>query len=217
MKYNIKILKDTPFDKKYTVLSLEAFRLKYNYLINTHNSDIFLINYLKYEYLKDNLDINLADWFEVIEIQNKFKIGDWVWNETIKQALLVVRDNKSIELKPNYCTLDAVNNNPKIYKRLATNEESEYYDLISFCNGDVLISPYKCYYFHIIWRDLIGVEKNITKYLQIQKEFNDISTFRQYSSDIDQTWSCIPNGLKIGCKEIKHSEIMQIAKILKLN
>lgn len=27
---------------------------------------------------------------------------------------------------------------------------------------------------------------------------------------------CKPNGLKVGCKEIKHDDIIQIAKILKL-
>ena len=45
-QYTIKILADTPFDKKYSILSIEEFRKKYEYLINKDNSDEFVINYL---------------------------------------------------------------------------------------------------------------------------------------------------------------------------
>lgn len=90
-QYNIKILKDTPFDKAYTILSPEAFRIKYSYLINTHNSDKFLADYLNGKYKEDHLDIELSDWFEVIETpMNNFKVGDWVWHEGEKKLTLLL-------------------------------------------------------------------------------------------------------------------------------
>ncbi len=217
MKYNIKILKETPFDKKDTVLSIEAFRLKYNYLINTYNSDVFLASYLNGGYLKDNLDTNLSEWFEVIEIKDSFKAGDWVWHEGEKKAFTIVIDSsQSKEFRPNYCTLGAVETCPGIYKRLATKEEIDYYDLVSFCDGSILIGQYKCYHFTHVWLDLIGIHKNIAKYLQIQKEFSIVSNLKQFSSEIAATWSCVPNGLKVGCKEITHNEVIEMAKKLKL-
>jgi hypothetical protein len=216
--YNIKILKDTPFDIANTILSPEAFRVKYSYLINTHNSDKFLAEYLNGGYLKDCLDINLSEWFEVLEIKDTFKVGDWVWHEGEKKAFTVViyKNDYQKEWKPNYASLEAVNQCPEIWKRLATKEEIQYYDLHSFCNRQILIGNYKCYYFNNVWKDLIGIHKNITKYLQYQKELFGVSTLKQFSSDIESTWDCKPNGLKVGCKEISHEEIIEIAKILKL-
>ena len=216
--YNIKILKDTPFDIANTILSPEAFRVKYSYLINTHNSDKFLAEYLNGGYLKDCLDINLSEWFEVLEIKDIFKVGDWVWHEGEKKAFTVViyKNDYQKEWKPNYASLEAVNQCPGIWKRLATKEEIQYYDLHSFCSNQILIGNYKCYYFNNVWKDLIGIHKNITKYLQYQKELFGVSTLKQFSSDIESTWDCKPNGLKVGCKEISHEEIIEIAKILKL-
>lgn len=217
MEYNIKILKDTPFDKKDTVLSIEAFRLKYNYLINTHNSDVFLVSYLNGGYLKYNLDTDLSEWFEVIEIRDSFKAGDWVWHEGEKKAYTIVIDsNQTKEFRPNYCTLAAVNACPGIYKRLATTDEICYYNLFSYCDGQILIGEHKCYYFNNVWKELITIHKNITKYIQYQKEFYTVSTLKQFSSEIEATWSCVPNGLKVGCMEIPHNEVIEIAKKLKL-
>jgi hypothetical protein len=218
-QYNIKILKDTPFDKAYTILSPEAFRIKYSYLINTHNSDKFLADYLNGKYKEDHLDIELSDWFEVIETpMNNFKVGDWVWHEGEKKAYttVVYKNDYQKEWRPNYASIEAVNNNPNTWKRLATKDEITYYDLHSFCEGQILIGQYKCYYFVNVWKDLICIHKNITKYLEYQKEFHGVSVLKQFSSDIESTWDCKPNGLKVGCKEIKHDDIIQIAKILKL-
>ena len=218
-QYNIKILKDTPFDKAYTILSPEAFRIKYSYLINTHNSDKFLADYLNGKYKEDHLDIELSDWFEVIETpMNNFKVGDWVWHEGVKKAYTTVdyKYDFQKEWRPNYASIEAVNNNPNTWKRLATKDEITYYDLHSFCDGQILIGQYKCYYFVNVWKDLICIHKNITKYLEYQKEFHGVSVLKQFSSDIESTWDCKPNGLKVGCKEIKHDDIIQIAKILKL-
>jgi hypothetical protein len=220
-KYNIKILENTPIHSKYTIISIEDFRKFYPTIINEHNSNEFLINYLKQGYKNDNLDIDYSKWFEVIEIKrNNFKVGDWVWHEGEKQAFTIVHwtVNNSFqkEWKPNYISLEAANNSTETYKRLATQEEIKYYNLHSFCDGHVLIGEYKCYYFNNVWKDLIGIHKNITKYLEYQKEFFSVSTLKQFSSEIENSFDCKPNGLKVGCKEVLHEEIIQIAKILKL-
>jgi hypothetical protein len=216
MNYNIKILQDTPFDKANTVLSIEAFRLKYTYLVNTHNSDYFVVNYIREDYKKEHLDIDLSKWFEVIEI-NSFKCGDWVWHEGLKQAFTIVIDNyERKEFRPNYCTLSSVINNPQIYKRLATKEEIQYYDLTSFCDGSVLIGQFKCYYFNNIWKELIGVKKNVLHYLKCFKEPTE-KIYVMYNNKEERKFLCTFNGLKVGCQEITHQEVIQIAYILKIN
>ncbi len=218
-QYNIKILVDTPFDRKYSILSIEEFRKKYEYLINKDNSDEFVINYLTKGYKNDYHDIDLSQFFEVVEKPiNNFKVGDWVWHEGEKKAYttVVYKNDYQKEWRPNYASIEAVNNNPNTWKRLATKDEITYYDLHSFCDGQILIGQYKCYYFVNVWKDLICIHKNITKYLEYQKKFHGVSVLKQFSSDIESTWDCKPNGLKVGCKEIKHDDIIQIAKILKL-
>lgn len=216
MNYNIKILQDTPFDKAYTVLSIEAFRLKYTYLINTHNSDYFLVNYIKEGYKNDYRDVDLSKWFEVIEL-NSFKCEDWVWHEGLKKAYTIVLDNHIVnkEFRPNYVTLAAVNANPQIYKRLATKEEIDYYNLTSFCDGKVLIGQHKCYYFNNVWKELTGIHANILYYFECYKKPTDKIKV-DYNGSIDNSWLCTFNGLKVGCQVITHEEVIQIANILKL-
>lgn len=221
IQYNIKILENTPIHSKYTVISLEEFRNCYPSIVNKHNTDNFLINYLKEGYKNDSLDIDYSKWFEVLEInRNTFKVGDWVWHESEKKAFKIVdwKVDHSFQKEwlPNYVSLESTNTNVNTYKRLSTKEEIEYYDLHSFCDGQVLIGQYKSYYFNNVWKDLISIHKNITKYLQIQKEFNKVSTLKRFSSDIENTYDCKLNGLKVGCKEISHDDVLKIAKILKL-
>ena len=214
--YTIKILQNTPFDKANTILSIEEFRLKYKYLINPGNSDYFLVNYLRGDYKNYSLDVNLSEWFEVIELDS-FKCGDWVWHEGIKRAYTIVIDSSTIkEFRPNCCTLNSVNANPQIYKRLATKEEIAYSDLDSFCDGSVLIGQYKCYYFNNVWKELTGVRENIVHYLKCFKEPTDKIKV-MYQGEEQNKWLCTFNGLKVGCQVISHEEVIQIANILKLN
>jgi len=220
-KYNIKILKNTPTHSEHTVISIEDFRKYYPSIVNEHNTDQFLINYLKQGYKNDSLDIDYSKWFEVVEIRrNNFKVGDWVWHEKEKKAFTIVHwtvDNSFCkEWRPNYVSLEVTNTYLETYKRLATQEEIKYYDLHAFCNGQVLIGEYKCYYFNNVWKELICIHKNITKYLQYQKEFFNVNTLKQFSSEVENSFDCKPNGLKVGCKEISHDEITKIAKILNL-
>lgn len=211
---NIKILQDTPFDKANTILSIEAFRLKYYYLINIHNSEYFLINYLKEGWKNDNIDTDLSKWFEVIE--TGFKVGDWVWHEGVNKAFTIVIDNcQTKEFRPNYCTLGATNAFPKIYTRLATKEEIDYYKLVSFCDGSVLVGQSKCYYFNNVWKELTGVQANIKRYLESFKEPTDKIKVIYEGQEVNK-WLCTFNGLKVGCQVISHEEIMQIVNILKL-
>jgi hypothetical protein len=62
--YKIKILKDTPFDKANAELTIQNFRLKYNYLCTNNTTDIQLINYLRQEYAIYAQNA----YFQVIEI-----------------------------------------------------------------------------------------------------------------------------------------------------
>lgn len=216
MQYNIKILKDTPFDKAYTVLSLEEFRNRYSYLINTHSSDEFLVEYIKGRYKRDHLDIKLSDWFEVAELRDTFKLGDWAWHEDLKRAFQVTPHSTTKYFFPNHCSFEAVNLYTKTYIRKASPSEIVYDSLTEFCHGKVLIGQYKCYYFNDVWRELIGIHKHITKYAQSIKEYTEISALIQGCSDIDASWSCNPNGLKVGCMEISHEDVLRMGRILKL-
>lgn len=218
-QYNIKILENTPIHSKYTVISLEEFRNCYPTIVNKHNTDNFLINYIKEGYKNDNLDIDYSKWFEVLEInRNNFKVGDWVWHETGKRAFMIVHwtvDNSyQKEWRPNYVSLEAANTNVNTYKRLATKEEIEYYNLHSFCDREVLIGQHKCYYFNNVWKELTSIHTNIAKYLQIQKDFFKVSVLKQFY--IENSFNCNLNGLKVGCKEISHDDVLKIARILKL-
>lgn len=50
MATNIKILKDTPFDKAGDVISISAFRAKYGYTCSTTTSDKDLVAYIEGEW-----------------------------------------------------------------------------------------------------------------------------------------------------------------------
>jgi hypothetical protein len=58
----IRIIKDTPFDKVGTELTIHDFRSKYSYICTKNTTDEELICYLKHEYY--NI---FSLWFEVIE------------------------------------------------------------------------------------------------------------------------------------------------------
>lgn len=216
--YSIKVLQDTPFDKAYTILSIDEFRARYNHLVNKHNSDDFLINYLTKGYKSDRYDIDLSKWFEIIEKKlNNFKAGDWIWHKGEKRAYTVVTwRGLDKSWRPNYCSVEAANSCTETYKRKATQEEIDFYDLTAVCDNNVLIGHYKCYYFNNVWKDLIGVYKNISAYLGIIKQFHDVSTLKQSSSDLENTWNCTPNGLKVGCYKLDHDDVIFIAKKLNL-
>jgi hypothetical protein len=217
-EYTIKVLKDTPFDKANTILSLKEFRERYTYIFNKDNSDQFVINYLTEGYISDYNDRPFRSFFEVIAKDiNDFKVGDWVWHQKLQEACNVVISGSllSKESRPNYATIDAVNGHPDIYKRLATPEEIQKYKLHSFCDGEVLIGQHKCYYFNTVWKELIGVKENILHYINYFK----ISTGWikvMYNNSEESKWLCTLNGLKVGCKEISHQEIMHISNILKI-
>jgi hypothetical protein len=220
-KYNIRILKDTPTHPENTIISIEHFRKFYPSIISEHNTDEFLINYLKHGYKNDSLDIDYSKWFEVVEVRrNNFKVGSWVWHEILKKAFLIVNwavDNSfQKEWRPNYISLEAANTCLEAYKRLATQEEINYYDLYYFCDGQVLIGEYKCYYFNNVWKELKGVQANIKYYFECYKKYTDKISVHCNEDSIANNWLCTFNGLKVGCKVISHEEIISIASILKI-
>jgi hypothetical protein len=65
--YKIKILKDTPFDRANTELTIKDFRLKYNYICTNDTTDEQLIAFLKNEY-KYHSNHLIDYYFQVIEM-----------------------------------------------------------------------------------------------------------------------------------------------------
>jgi hypothetical protein len=217
MKYKIKVLQDTPFHRKDAVVSLTEFKTWYP-IFGKDVFDTDIVKYVKHEFGFD-LSIDFEKWFEVIEIGERFKVGDWVWHEDLKVAYQVVIDNThsgTRDWKPNYATLDAVNKWHLTFKRLATKEEIDYHTLHSFCDGSVLIGAFKCYYFNNVWKELIGIHSNVSTYLNGSKQFNKVSVLVQETSEIEFSYNCNLGGLVVGCKTISHAEVVTIAKILNL-
>lgn len=214
--YNIKVLKDTPFDKRHTILSIEDFRKKYTYLINAHNTDSFLISYLQVGRKNDSLDVDLTEWFEVIELTNTFEIGDWVWHEDLKKAFKAVDVLESKAFQPDFASIDAINSYTNVWKRLAKEEEITYWKLHPFCDGTILVGLSDCYFYKNTWRKLLNVPYNIQKYIAHQKLNKEVFVMQSASSEIEVNYPCTPNGLKVGCVEVSHSDIIKMAGILNL-
>jgi hypothetical protein len=217
MKYKIKVLKDTPFDVKNTILSLDEFRLKYGYLISSDNSDQFVISYLKNGFLNDHHDITLSKWFEVVEIpENSFRVGDWVWHEDLKRAFCIMIHCIGKEWRPNYISLDAAHQFVDTFKRKATQEEINYYDLVVYAEKSILIGQYKSYYFNVVWKELIGISRVLLQYIELNKNLSQISILVGNTSEVDQTYITTLSGIIVGCKHVPHQELLLIAKHLKL-
>jgi hypothetical protein len=76
-KKRIRVLKDTPFNKKGDIINFTEFRSKYNYLCARDVTDEDLIAYLKEEKkLNDSYKFNLAltDWFKLEEEEEEIKL-----------------------------------------------------------------------------------------------------------------------------------------------
>lgn len=219
-EYKIKVLKDTPFDKAGTELSISDFRIKYNYICTNDVSNSKLIAYLKNEWELQNSyysDSTIANWFEVIEVPTyNFGMGSWVWHEELKQAFCVMPFSNDRKWRPNYVSFEAANSYTGTYKRKATQEEIDYYDLVSYCDGDVLIGRYKCYYHINTWKELVGVQRNVATYIIAIKNLSNINYLVQDSSEISNEFKCTFNGLKVGCKTVSHDDVIKIAKQLKI-
>jgi len=217
MKYKIKILKDTPFDRTSTMLSITEFREKYRYLINSDNSDEFVVHYLTSGYLNDYLGTELNKWFEVVEIpENNFRVGDWVWHEGSKQAFVVMIHQVGKEWKPNHVSFEAANDFTEIYKRKATQAEINYYDLVHYAEKTILIGQYKSYYYNNIWKELIGISKLILQYIEASKNLSQISVLVNNTSEVEHSYTTTLSGITVGCKHVPHQEVLLIAKHLKL-
>jgi hypothetical protein len=76
----IEILKDTPFDKKGTILKLLDFRVKYGWICTTSTTNEELIKYLKTEHKilwstskppeGKEYQLYIGEWFKVIELED---------------------------------------------------------------------------------------------------------------------------------------------------
>lgn len=76
----IEVLKDTPFDKKGTILKLLDFRAKYGWICTTSTTNEELIKYLKTEHKTlwstskppegKGYQLYIGEWFKVIELED---------------------------------------------------------------------------------------------------------------------------------------------------
>lgn len=220
----IQILKDTPFDVKGTELSLSDFRLKYGYICSRYISDIDLVRYIEewesHPVLSQTCDYCISDWFKVIRTREPFVIGDWVWHEKLQKAFYVVNHCDGKLFWPNFVTVEAANEFVDIYKRLAKQSEIDDYKLIPYCGGTILIGRLYFYYFDNVWKHISGVTFNINKYLRAFKEYENsfvrIGVIKGESLNTEIEYPVRFGGLQIGCKNIPHPEIIEIAKQLNL-
>lgn len=218
--YKVKILNDTPFDFAGDELTISDFRLKYGYICSNDVTDEELIQYLR-EYQNNPVtrtcQQSVAGWFEVIEIPtNNLRVGDWVWHEGLKKAFCVtVYSSESKYWRPNYVSFEAANKFVDTYKRKATQKEIDLFNLSLFCDDRVLIGRAACYYYDGAWKQLTGVKDNVLNYINSINGYRDMSTLNS-DNEIQNFWTCTPNGLKIGCMSISHDEVIKIAKYLKL-
>lgn len=211
MSTTIKVLKDTPFDKAGAELSASDFRLRYSYLVNPYNSDYFLVNYLTKGYKSDYHDVDLSQWFKVV--QKRFKINDYVWHEKVKQAFLVT-ELAVTDMWPNHVGVNVVNANPEVYKRPATEEEVDFYGLTSICKGEVLIGRYKCYKKYSGWKEVLGIPDALERYLEIMN-FDQGITVDQ-GDDAWSPYSVQVTGLKVGCTDVSNTDVLRAAQALNL-
>lgn len=102
------------------------------------------------------------------------------------------------------------------YNYICTNDVSDD-DLISqYCDGDVLIGRYNCYYHINTWKLLYNVYANIQVYINTVKSLTFVDYRDTKSSNISNTIICELNGLKVGCKMISHKEVIEIARQLEI-
>ena len=214
----IKILKDTPFHKKDTKLTIEDFRAVYNWICVNSVSDEDLVKYIKDYTSHPQLKVaegNISDWFGVIEEYDYvYRVGDWVWHEQLKRAFCVVIHNAENlygkDFKPNYVTFEAANQNAgTTYKRKATQEEIDMFDLRFFCDKRILVGQTKCYYYSNTWKELKGVRANVEIYMAALKSIMSPIYVSKITPPI--TYDCKLNGIKVGCLSISHEEILEIA------
>lgn len=209
----IKILKDTPFDKKGTLLSIADFRLKYSYVCTKSTSDDDLVTYLRKErelyQLKGGLEV-IGQWFSVEK--ETFKVGDWVWHEQNEQAYEIVEEPYSnpFSWHPHSCTINAVEDYPGIYQRLATAEEIDRFKFLMFKERKFIVSKACCYHFNYIWNTVLTEDV-------IVNLKNVLSSFVNKVTHIDGTnyhHTVAVNSIRIGCKVFTRDEILSIANYL---
>lgn len=221
MKYKIRILKDTPFDLANTEMLVNEFRMKYGYICSDDVSDDDLIDYLEtyksYPALSQTTKYIVSDWFSVVEmLENNFRVGDWVFHETLQRAFLIMIHCTGKEWKPNYVSFEAANNFVETYKRKATQKEIDYADLVYYADEKVLIGQYKSYHYDNVWKELIGISLLVLSYIKTNRELSQVSSLVNNTSKIEHTYDTSLFGVKVGCTHVSHKEMILIAKQLKL-
>jgi len=213
----IRILQDTPFDKKGNILEIADFRLKYAYVCVKEVSDKELIDYLEIE-RKCFVDaeictkLQIGYWFEVVDSKPEFKIGQWVFNEHTKKAVQIINfqgfGNKTW---PNHATIDAVNEFSSIYKRLATTDEIRNETLLLFDIGSYqfLVGKGKMYLFENTWKEVRGVGMFLYNFKKA-KELFGTGDGVGLEGDVKPE---IKLNVKVGCLYIDEKSLEKIYKV----
>lgn len=208
--FKIKVLRDTPSHLAGSLMEPMEFKLFFPYIVHPDKFDKRI-----YDILFEQKE--LSKWFETIEVQHKFKLGDWVFNEKTQCAYKIVDWCYGvIELLPNQCTLAAVEENPSVYKRLATHQEIAHFELHSFKEGKILIGKHKCYYTAHIFQEIKGIEKIVKEYCFVKKEFFIEVLTDVKPKQLSSVFYGESNGLRFGCMEFTHAEIKEVARILEI-
>jgi hypothetical protein len=216
----IKVLKDTPFNMKDDVISVKEYREKYKYsIVDVVVPDEEILEYIQHE--RDAVRNNpvtiskkpfMGEFFEVVEIQDPFKAGDWVFNEHTKKAVQIINfqgfGNKTW---PNHATIDAVNEFSSIYKRLATTDEIRNETLLLFDIGSYqfLVGKGKMYLFENTWKEVRGVGMFLYNFKKA-KELFGTGDGVGLEGDVKPE---IKLNVKVGCLYIDEKSLEKIYKV----
>ena len=223
----IKILKETPFHKEGTELSLSDFIMYYPVMVKQSNYDEkILTDYLKNE---RELCINypaekashplIGKFFEVIEYP-QWAINEWVWHEKLSLAMRV-SDKRPDKMWPNEITSAAANEYTDTYKRKATEKEIDdnILVLVALYFGDnddtinsLLVGRNVCYYYHNnIWKGVTGVREVVEHYFKyLNMTFPTVSIHSPIEKEEPLKYSCSYEGLTVGCQHLSHETLLKI-------
>lgn len=216
----IKVLKETPFNKQGAIISIKEFKDKYNYVFSSEENDILddeIITYLNKErecVLKSPETTAsyplIGTFFEVIDVEEPFKVGEWVWHEKLKEAFQIIKYEGQC-LWPNHATLGAVTQYTDTWKRRAT--EQEYINSVLHYfyidSHPVLVGKNKVYVKVNTWKEVIHAKQIIFNYVNKEHKLGLVRIG-------DRVFEAYDSGITIGCVTIPSDVIKRIREIMQV-
>jgi hypothetical protein len=218
----IKVLKDTPFNMKDDVISVKEYREKYKYsIVDVVVPDEEILEYIQHE--RDVVRNNpvtiskkpfMGEFFEVVEIQDHFKAGDWVWNKKTQEAHLLIKyEGLEQDMWPNHATIEAANQYTDIWKRKATEEEIKeavlhYFPIDRY---PVLVGRNRVFVKDNVWKEV----KNAKRLLALIKRKGFYLTAENVKVG-ERTFEPFIAGIKLGCVTIGDHIIKKIMNIMEV-